>query len=556
MNSKLQPNERLLLVVMDGIGLSPTVVGDAYYWANKPHIEKLKNISLSCELFAHGTYVGMPSNSDLGNSEVGHNAIGAGRIFEQGAKLVQKAIQSEEIFRTPEWNKIVQDCSSGRCLHFIGLLSDGNVHSHEGHLYALIGKAVAMGVKKIRVHALLDGRDVSEGTAELYLARLNRVLKQVNSQPGVDARLASGGGRMTITMDRYEADWSMVENGWRTHVEGEAEYRFADIESGLAELRGKGLSSDQYLPSFVIVDHEGKPNGKILDGDSVVFFNFRGDRAIEISLALEGDKEVPFEKRESPHIHYYGMMQYDGDLKIPSQFLVVPPVIDQTLGEYLSELGLKQFACSETQKYGHVTYFWNGNRSGKFSDKLEEYIEITSDLGGFEKRPEMKAREITDKVIEKISSPESFSFARINFANGDMVGHTGDFFAAVKAVEVVDECIGRILDACTLNGVSLIVTADHGNCDEMIEIEKGSMSPQQQADWTPHVIKGVTYRGKTSHTLNKVPCFIYPRESGVFKLNDVKSPCLAHLANTCLSLLKVPNRDLYLPSLVKSLGIV
>jgi 2,3-bisphosphoglycerate-independent phosphoglycerate mutase len=381
----------VVVCVMDGVGVGQRDDSDAVWLARTPCLDWLAAHTPSTRLLAHGKAVGMPSDGDMGNSEVGHNALGAGRIFDQGAKLVQKAIQAGTIFEG-ETGRVWQSLSERARLgpegfHFLGLLSDGNVHSHIQHLFALLRRCDEEEVKRVRVHVLLDGRDVPETSALDYVDALEELLETLNRKPGRDYRIASGGGRMLVTMDRYEAEWGMVERGWQTHVHGRGR-GFSSARQAIETLRREGGGvSDQYLPPFVVVDEGERPVGPIRDGASVVLFNFRGDRAIEISRAFEEDSFPVFDRSPRPDVAYAGMMEYDGDLHVPAQYLVSPPAIDRTVGEYLVRNGAGQLAISETQKYGHVTYFWNGNRSGSFDESLETYVEIPSDTLPFEERP-------------------------------------------------------------------------------------------------------------------------------------------------------------------------
>ena len=484
-------NKKVVLVVMDGIGKGSGGYGDAVSMANTPTLDMLLRNCPNMYIKAHGTAVGLPSDSDMGNSEVGHNALGCGQIYSQGAKLVNESIESGEIYRSQSWHEIVSNCiKSDSTLHFIGLLSDGNVHSNINHLKSMIARAKEDGVKKVRVHALLDGRDVPALSATTYVNDLESFLAGLNDN-SFDAMIASGGGRMTVTMDRYQANWDMVRRGWETHVLGEGR-RFASAAEAIMTYREELNVTDQYLPPFII-EKDGQPAGRIVDGDSVVLFNFRGDRAIEISMAFEYEDFSKFGRRYMPKVVFAGMLQYDGDLLLPKRYLVNPPNIKNTLSELLVKNGIKQFGVSETQKYGHMTYFWNGNRSGKFSEELETYCEIPSDRVPFDERPWMKSAEITDKVIEAIKSGE-YGFIRCNYPNGDMVGHTRNLDAAIIAVEAVDLCLARILKAAEEHDAVLIVTADHGNADDMILTDpSGKAQP------------------KTAHLLNPVPFIIYDR---------------------------------------------
>lgn len=539
------PKRQVLAVIMDGIGISKSTFGNAVANAVAPNLRWLMQETAYRTVFAHGTHVGLTTDSDLGNSEVGHNAFGAGRVFDQGAKLVQKAISSGDMYVRNTWKQVMQQTiRHSSTLHFLGLLSDGNVHSHETHLYDMLKQAKKEGVKKIRLHVLLDGRDVGEKSAEIYISKLETVMASLSSAQ-CDIAIGSGGGRMQITMDRYEADWSMVERGWHAHVHGQATYKFKSISEAIAYFRQDPLITDQYIPAFVIEKDE-MPCGKIISGDAVVFFNFRGDRAIEISRAFTEEPFNKFDRNGLPDVYFAGMMEYDGDLKIPKNFLVSPPVIDNTLGEYLAQSGVRQFACSETQKFGHVTYFWNGNRSGYFDKNVEEYLEIPSDNVRFDSKPWMKAFDVTEATIQRMQQ-KTFDFGRINFANGDMVGHTGNYEAAVVAVEVIDLMLGKLIAAARETNTILIVTADHGNAEEMFE-GKESFFP----DWQKLPLsKRPT--PKNAHTINPVPfCVFDPLSPGPLIMSPlVKDACLGNVANTVLHLLGLPSRDIYLPSLIE-----
>ncbi|MGC6418030.1 MAG: 2,3-bisphosphoglycerate-independent phosphoglycerate mutase [Bradymonadia bacterium] len=531
----------LLTIVMDGVGLSSLQEGNAVFHASTPHLDALFKGRLSREIKAHGRAVGLPSDGDLGNSEVGHNALGCGRIFEQGASLVEGAITSGRLFASETWQWLTEPTRSGEnTLHFIGLVSDGNVHSHIRHLYAMVDRAAAMGVAKVRVHALLDGRDVGEMTALEYIEPLEAHLDAL-SVDGRDYAIASGGGRMVITMDRYDADWPMVERGWAHHVRGEGR-RFKTASQAIRTLRAETGKTDQFLEPFVIA-RDGKAVGPIRDGDSVCFFNFRGDRAIEISRAFEDGRLDAFERGDVPEVRYCGMMQYDGDLAIPNRYLVAPPEIDRTLGAHLAHQGVSQFACSETQKFGHVTYFWNGNRTGRFDDKLETYLEVPSDVIPFEQTPAMKAPEIVTATLDAIQNRRAKAL-RINLANGDMVGHTGVYDAAIAAMQSVDTAVGRLLDGVKRAGGLALIMADHGNCEEMFERNKKTGDIALRADGQP--------KPKTSHTLNPVPFVIYdPAQQIKVDLDmAIANAGLANVAATTLELLGFAPPEDYAPSLL------
>ncbi|MBN2560905.1 MAG: 2,3-bisphosphoglycerate-independent phosphoglycerate mutase [Phycisphaerae bacterium] len=546
------PKGPVVLLIMDGVGVGKYEEGDFVRAAVTPNMHWLRENALYTELKAHGTAVGMPSDEDMGNSEIGHNAIGCGRVFDQGASLVNQAIQTRSLYSGAAWQELTGNARDhGSALHFIGLFSDGNVHSHIDHLEAMLAEAKAAGVKKARVHILLDGRDVPPTSALEYVDRLESFLKDINADGSVDYAIASGGGRMKVTMDRYEADWGIVALGWKTHVRGEGKL-FPSARAAIEALRRENPNViDQDLPAFVI-ERDGKPVGPIVEHDSVIFFNFRGDRAIEISRAFEEENFDKFDRGPRPNVLFAGMMQYDGDALIPKKFLVPPPGIDRTMGEYLVHSGCRQMAVSETQKFGHVTYFFNGNRSGKFDEAVEDYVEVTSDRVPFEQRPWMKAAEITDKVLKAIHRKRNtYGFIRLNYANGDMVGHTGVFEAVRIAVEAVDLCLDRVLDAVRAEKGILVVTADHGNADDMYERSKKTGVV---------VIDPDTGRPKprTAHSLNPVPCYIWD-PSGVSKARLTAASAvtdagpglgISSLAATCLKLLGFEPPADYTPSIV------
>jgi len=333
---------------------------------------------------------------------------------------------------------------------------------------------------------------------------------------------------MVITMDRYGADWNMVERGWKVQVLGEGR-QFSSAHEAVETLRKENPGiTDQNLPEFVI-SKEGQPVGVINDGDAVVFFNFRGDRAIEICRAFEEKDFKEFDRIKYPKVIFAGMMQYDGDLKIPKRFLVQPPKIDRTMSEYLSANGITQYAISETQKFGHVTYFWNGNWSGKFNKNLEFYDEIPSDKIPFDQQPAMKCKEITDTLIQAIKS-NTFKYLRVNYPNGDMVGHTGKFDAVVKAMEALDVELKRLVETVLDEDGVIMITADHGNAEEMFEIDK---------DGNPIKDENGNYKPKTSHTLNPVAFILITDFSKAdYRLKaEKKDGKLSNLAATVINLL-------------------
>lgn len=520
----------VVTIVMDGIGIGPQDESDGVAMAYTPVLDELLQGDLVSRLKAHGLAVGLPTDGDMGNSEVGHNALGAGRVFSQGAKLVNEALQSGSIYQGNSWKEIKKRLNNGGTLHFIGLLSDGNVHSHVDHLYQMLDRCTLDGFNKVRVHALLDGRDVEPKSALDFFQPLEEKLSLL-SENGMDYCIASGGGRMNVTMDRYQADWSIVEKGWQAHVLGVGRRFSSACEAIRTNYKEDPDLTDQYMDSFVI-EKDGVAVGTIEDGDAVIFFNFRGDRAIELSNAFDDDEFVFFDRIRRPEVFFAGMMQYDGDAMVPKNYLVEPPAIDNTLGEYLCAEGVGTYAISETQKFGHVTYFWNGNKSGYIDADLEKYVEIESDKITFDLRPWMKAAEITDNVIAAINEGR-YKNIRLNYANGDMVGHTGVPVSVRIAVETVDLMLRRLLPVLKKAQGVAVITADHGNADCM---------------WTE---KNGERTAMVAHTKNPVPIIIKDYSGkNKFMLRNITDAGLANVAATVLNLMGFEAPDEFEPSLI------
>ncbi len=537
----------VVVVVLDGVGIGRHDQGDAVFQSHPEHfnnyIVKAKEQGLYTELSAHGPAVGLPSIDDMGNSEVGHNAIGSGQIVSQGAKRVNEAILNGDIFKSPAWKNIIEETAkAGKTIHFFGLLSDGNVHSNISQLFKLLDGAKNSGAKKIRIHPLLDGRDVAPDSGLIYVAKLEEKLAELRTA-GVDALIASGGGRMYLTMDRYYSDWKIVERGFNAHTHGKV--MDSDLVSGYKGYYQSAKEAieearklfpekqDQFNPAFVIVDASGQPVGKMQDGDAVINFNYRGDRAIQISETFLKKEFKAFDRGTMPKVKYAGLLEYDSDAKIPPEFLVSPPSIKNVSSQYLCDAGIKSYAIAETHKYGHVTYFWNGNRSGYLNEKLEKYEEVKSlPNETIEEIPEMKIYEVTEKLLEAINS-NKYDYIRVNFANGDMVGHTGNMKSCVKAMKAVDECLYRTVEAALSKDGVVLVTADHGNAEEKLD-KKGKVM--------------------TSHTLNKVPLFIVDKNfKGEYAVdtNGIADPGITNVTATFLNLLGFEAPDFYEKSLIK-----
>ncbi len=517
-----------LLIIMDGWGIGTGGPEDAIAQANTPVFDRLWRDFPHTQLLTHGPYVGLSSEKDLGGSEVGHLTMGAGRILDQGPTRITKAIADGSFFESPVLNEIIGHVlEHGSTLHLLGLLSDGNVHSHIEHFLAVIRHADARGVARLRLHALFDGRDVGIQTAQDYVARVEALFADINARGGRDYRIASAGGREVITMDR-DHDWRKVQAGWEAHVHGRAPHAFRSAIQGIEHFRAEtpGLV-DQDMPPFVLVDDHGDPVGPMRDGDAVLMMNFRGDRAIEITEAFELDDFDGFDRGERPDVLYAGMMVYDEDRNLPRLQVMGPTVVENAFGERILRAGIRQFRLTETQKFPHVTFFFNGGRREPLDPAMEDYILIPSDKGvSFADAPEMKAPEIAARAVELIESGE-YGFGLINFANADMVGHCGRLDAAVRAVEAVDAAIGRIVAALERAGGTALITADHGNAEEMLVHTDHGDEPC------------------TRHSTNPVPCILFDAEwDGGYHLrqpgpdDDVqRTPGLSHLAATLFVML-------------------
>ncbi len=522
--SKLKYEGPVVLVVMDGVGLRDETEGNAVKMAHLETLSYLMEKYPTAKLGAAGEYVGVPKN-DMGNSEVGHNAMGAGEIVLQRSAAVENDVNTGKIFDTKTWQDIVERVrSNNSTLHFMGIFSDGNVHSNISHLEKMLERAQKDGVKRIRIHALIDGRDVPPHSEPKYIQRLESFIHGLG---GPDYRIASGGGRMVITCDRYENDWSMVEKGWHTHVLGEGR-QFATATEAIETFRAEnnGLQ-DQYMPAFVIAKDE-EPIGRIQDGDAVIYIDFRADRAIEMAQAFTYDDFPHFDRIRRPDVYFAGMTEYNEDLHVPAHVLVGSPEFKHTLTEYLATKGIKQYAISETVKFGHITYYFNGNSYHIPDGEVDE--EVPSYTEPFNTRPWMKCAEITDKLVAAIESGK-YDFLRINYPGGDMVGHFGEIEPTINAMEAIDISIKRIIEAVNKIGGITIITADHGNAEELLN-EDGSP--------------------KTAHTTNRVPCiFVDNTANAVNYRLSADDRGLANLASTIALLLGQEPHEAWLPSIIE-----
>ena len=522
--SKLNYKGPVVLVVMDGVGLSDN---EKYNAVKQAHLETLHSLMEkypTAKLGAAGEYVGIPKG-DMGNSEVGHNAMGAGEIVLQRSAAVENDVNTGEIFNTKTWLDIVERIhQNNSTLHFMGIFSDGNVHSNISHLEKMMAQAQKDGIERIRVHTLIDGRDVPPHSEPKYIQRLEKFVHELGDP---DYKIASGGGRMVITCDRYENDWGMVEKGWHTHVLGEGR-QFASATEAIETFRKETKDlQDQYMPAFVIAK-DGEPIGKIQDGDAVVYIDFRADRAIEMAQAFTYNDFPHFDRVKRPDVYFAGMTEYNEDLHVPEHVLVSSPVFKHTLTKHLASRGKKQYAISETVKFGHITYYFNGNSYEVPEGEVEE--EVPSYLEPFDTRPWMKSAEITDKLLAAIES-QKYDFLRINYPGGDMVGHFADMEATITAMEAIDISLKRIVDAVNKLGGITVITADHGNAEELAD-----------ADGTP----------KTSHTTNRVPCIFVDETDNASKYRLSKGDRgLANLASTIAMLLGEEPDEAWLPSIIE-----
>jgi len=533
----------VLLIVMDGWGLGSGGPEDAIAQANTPVFDRLCTNYPNTRLFTHGAYVGLPAAKDMGGSEVGHLTMGAGQILDQGPTRINKALADKSFFASEPLKQVMAAVASGTTLHLMGLLSDGNIHSHLDHFKALITYAFEQGVKNLRVHALLDGRDVGIQTAQKYICELEEEFAYINAHEGFDYCFATGGGRERIIMDR-DGDWSKVEPGWNAMVHGQSEHCFPSMLEAVSHFRDVEPDLvDQDMPGFVIVDQDQNPVGKMSDGDAVVMVNFRGDRAIEITEAFELDDFDGFDRGAVPSLTYAGMMVYDEDRNLPALQLMGPTKVANPFGKRILELGIKQFRLTETQKYPHVTFFFNGGYRQPLDASMEDYVLIPSDKGvSFADAPQMKAAEIAERAVALIETGE-YGFGLMNFANADMVGHCGKIESAIAAVEAVDAAVGRVVEALEKAGGAALITADHGNAEEMLVATKSGYEPS------------------TKHSINPVPCILFDATyDGSYRLRQadesdapLAAPGLSHLAATLFELMGQPVPDDLNPSLIEQL---
>ena len=449
------------LIVLDGFGCRKETKGNAVYQAKKPNLDRYWDKFPHSYLQASGEAVGLP-DGQMGNSEVGHMNIGAGRIVYQSLTRVNIAIRNGEFEHNQTFLDAINHAKEkGTNLHLMGLLSDGGVHSHIDHMLAPLKLAAKEGVKNVYVHGFLDGRDVGPQTAQKYIKATEAVMKEI----GV-GQIATLSGRY-YSMDR-DKRWERVEKSYRSMVYGEGP-AYTSAEELVKDSYANGIYDEFILPS-VMTKEDGAPIATIQNDDAVIFYNFRPDRAIQISNTFTNNDFRSFERGEKhPNNLYFVCLTHFSE-SVDGYVAFKPTNLDNTLGEVLSQNGLKQLRIAETEKYPHVTYFMNGGREVEFPG--EERILIPSPkVATYDLKPEMSAYEVTDALVEQIEK-DKFDVIMLNFANPDMVGHSGMLEPTIKAIETVDECLGRVVDKILSKGGTAIITADHGNSDEVVTIRR------------------------------------------------------------------------------------
>lgn len=493
----------VVLIIMDGWGYNPRQEGNAVALGKTPNLDFYEKNYPYTLIGSSGMDVGLPEGQ-MGNSEVGHLNLGAGRIVYQEFTRVTKSIKDGDFFEKEEFLMAIENCKKyNSALHLMGLLSDGGVHSHNTHLYALLELAKKHNLDKVYVHCFLDGRDVPPSSAKIYIEDLENEMKKI------------GVGKIATIMGRYYAmdrdkRWDRVEKAYNAMVFGEGEFANSGVEA--VEKSYQIGNTDEFVLPTVIIEN-GKPVAKINEHDSIIFFNFRPDRARQITRAFCDVEFDGFERKNGYFdVFFVCMTQYDATIK-NCYIAFKPEGLENTLGEFLSKLDLKQLRIAETEKYAHVTFFFNGGV--EVPNAGEDRVLIPSPkVATYDLKPEMSAYEVTEALIERIES-EQYDVIICNYANGDMVGHTGILEAAIKAVEAVDECIGRVVNKVLEKGGAVIITADHGNCEQMIDYETGE----------PH----------TAHTTNKVPLYLIGY--GNVKLRE--GGILADISPTILDILGI-----------------
>lgn len=454
-------NKQYILMIMDGVGLNDESKGNAFKLANTPNLDKLIAKYPNTYIATSGMAVGLPEGQ-MGNSEVGHTNIGAGRIVYQDLTRITKEINDGDFFKNEEFLNAIENVKNNNSsLHLMGLLSDGGVHSHNSHLYALLKLAKEQGIENVYIHAFLDGRDTPPTSAIEYLKELEEKIKEI----GV-GKIATLAGRY-YAMDR-DKRWDREKLAYDAMVNGIGN-KFKTVQKAV-ENSYEAQEFDEFVKPIVITDEEGNEIAKIKDKDSVIFFNFRPDRSRQIVRVITEPDFSEFETVKMNNLYFVTMTEYDETLN-HVHVAYKPQVLKNTLGEVLSNRGYTQVRCAETEKYAHVTFFFNGGEEKQY--KGEDRILIASPkVATYDLKPEMSAYEVTDKIIDAIES-KKYDVIIMNYANGDMVGHTGIIEKAIEAVEALDTCVGKVISKLEEVGGEALITADHGNCEYMLDLKTG-----------------------------------------------------------------------------------
>lgn len=488
------------LIILDGWGLGKEYEGNAIGSANTPNYDRLIENYPNTILKSSGLAVGLP-DGQMGNSEVGHLNIGAGRIVYQEFTRITKSIENGEFFEKQEFIKAIENVKKNNSkLHLMGLVSDGGVHSHNTHLYALIELAKKYGIQDVYVHCFMDGRDVPPKSGKVYIEELEEKLQEIGA-----GKIATVSGRY-YAMDR-DKRWDRTQKAYDAMTIGTARESSTAVEA-MNRSYSEDVTDEFVIPTVIVKD--GQPVATIDDGDSIIFFNFRPDRARQITRAFVDEKFEGFERKKRVDVYFVCMTQYDKTIE-NVEIAFKPQILKNTLGEYLSSVGYKQLRIAETEKYAHVTFFFNGGVE-KPNEGEDRILIPSPKVATYDLKPEMSALQVRDEVIKYIRD-KKYDFIVLNFANPDMVGHTGDFNAAVKAIETVDACLGEIVDEILKVKGKVLITADHGNSEEMVDENNERL---------------------TAHTTNDVPCIVIGEEN-----EKLREGILADVAPTLLDMMNV-----------------
>ncbi|MCL2445039.1 2,3-bisphosphoglycerate-independent phosphoglycerate mutase [Candidatus Saccharibacteria bacterium] len=547
--SEIKYKGPVVLVVLDGVGINKYEIGNAVKLAHTETLDRIMRDYPMVEIEASSEAVGLPEGQ-IGNSEVGHYVMGSGVISKQAIQMVDEAFSEGRIYEGETWRRAVANVKeTGGVMHFIGVFSDGRVHGDMGHMMKMVARADEEGVERVRIHVLFDGRDVPARSEPKYIDELEGMLSEFNAR-GRDYRIASGSGRENATTNRYWSDPDMLKRGLEAHVRGTAR-GFRSAKEAVETFRQENAEvDDQWLPEFTVVDESGAPVGKMEDGDTVIFWNFRADRAIQFSEMMTSEEFPYFERGEVPKVFYAGMVEYDQERKIPAHTLVEPVSVDGVLAEFEVENGLRRFVASESIKFGHVTFYYNGNKKGKFSEEMEEYVDLPNKTGEPWKSPWMRSDELTDILVEKIKSGE-FQSILVNYPNGDIVGHEAMVEPSIVAMGAVDIALKRVLRAVDEAGGVAIVMSDHGNIEETFYLNE---------DGTPVIGEDGKPLRQTRHTANPVPFVIYDNteNAGKYRLKKEKADGgefgLSNVAATVAMLHGLEPKSEWDESLIEKIG--